>query len=428
MDGCKISLESILENTVRLTSNAATTARLVARMPRRTCAFLLAVCLPACGVDHCPPNTREESGLCIRQDPVSAGGGGTSGSDAGGGAGTRASSTSASAIESAQELDDGEACETNEACASGHCDGGFCCASGSCCRSKYDCPTSYSKRAQCTEASTCQGIREEAACTEHVCGTEMVEDDSGCGSTTLALPCDGSPVYCGGQTNQRAPRCPEKPAGPSSMMNGGTAGRTGGMAIGGSPSAMGGSQPGMAGAPSMMSGPAPGTCDQDTDCSATEYCSSGRCVADALNGESCPRSAACQSGYCSRGVCCSSGQCCRNASECAPPRSVCMDVSSCSGVRITQECRNSTCVDGAGIPDHTACNGRVAKTCGAYANVVCQDVPAQACATTCLADDNCAPGYGCLGQSICVKRCTRDEECNAAEQEFCGGPGLCADI
>jgi hypothetical protein len=101
--------------------------------------------------------------------------------------------------------DDGAA-----ACRSGYCDGARCCAGGSCCNAPGDCPPALSAVSACQDfspATTCQGERVDATCVDHVCGTETVADDSGCGGLHHACANGIAQVTCSGVVDAVAPVC-----------------------------------------------------------------------------------------------------------------------------------------------------------------------------------------------------------------------------
>lgn len=167
----------------------------------------------------------------------------------------------------------GQSCVQSAECASAHCVGGMCCEGDDCCARDEDCDaTKFAQAAKCDEASTCQGSKGVARCTGGKCTTQMVDDDSACTNTMMATMCNGTAVMCsGGATQQPPPAC-------------------------------GGS-----------------TCTRDTECPRTNYCkagatffSSGMCVPDLPDGQTCDRAEVCQSGHCDRNKCCDF-DCCATA-------------------------------------------------------------------------------------------------------------------
>jgi hypothetical protein len=373
-------------------------------------AITLSISWLGCGTDQCPKSTQEIDGYCV---------------DAPSGAledmqdaGYRASPLPARTLptedepsSSESEADDGQGCTREADCASGHCDNGLCCESGDCCRNKYDCPREYAVEPTCMTPNACQGQRGDALCDEHVCRTNIVDDDSACSATTVAVDCGGgeAAVYCSGALEQRAPNgCdPIEPA-----SDAGTAADSQSVTIG---------TAGMSGAPDEP------RCSDDQACGPNMHCVAGECVDDLPNGERCSRAAMCGSGYCGNQICCTFGQCCQSNDDCRFSRRQCVDRSACRGTRIDQQCSNNVCRDSAPVEDDEVCSGMTARTCGDYREVTCgTGVAAEACPTSCASDDDCSAGRTCASP-ICVKRCTRNEECDSARNEICTS-GLCADI
>jgi len=114
----------------------------------------------------------------------------------------------------------------------GHCQNGYCCLTGDCCAINLGggcdpqqfphgcpnpdvCPTKnppsgYWQPPTCDNQRTCQGHRMDAVCNANfTCGTQSVDDDSGCTAQMVADECTWyKSVYCNGQVNQTPPQCP----------------------------------------------------------------------------------------------------------------------------------------------------------------------------------------------------------------------------
>ena len=152
----------------------------------------------------------------------------------------------------------GAICDEDSDCLSGHCQNGHCCASGDCCAVASDCPPAYSAASTCADATTCQGTRVSANCQSNRCGSQPVDDDSGCAGQ-LNDTCGPYPtVYCSNAVSQSDPACPA-------------------------------------------------TCANDNDCDPNAHCDGGRCLYDLAQGETCDEPSDCESGlYCADGVCCNS--------------------------------------------------------------------------------------------------------------------------
>ena len=103
----------------------------------------------------------------------------------------------------------GKACNQASECISNHCQNAFCCAAGDCCAVANDCPSGYSDDPVCDNNATCQGHRVDAFCVSNECGSENVDDDTGCGMGTEVDSCGYyDSVYCSGAADQTAPDCP----------------------------------------------------------------------------------------------------------------------------------------------------------------------------------------------------------------------------
>jgi hypothetical protein len=377
------------------------------------------------------PSTYEHDGLCLKDAGAGSSAPNGPGSLASGAIGSPARDAGAESQSEERKLEDGESCDGDEDCASEHCDNGHCCRSGVCCETKHDCPSEYASRAKCSDPTTCQGTRREAICDNKTCSTAMVDDDSACAESTIALKCDGRPVYCTGRTDQAEPlAC----AIGSTTTGAGVAGMSAAFAGMSGSSDMATGTAGTSGAtPGMGESSDNTSCSGDRDCDPSSYCLSGQCIPDAQNGESCSRAAMCSSGNCAGGLCCSFGQCCRDNSDCRTSRKICVSRSTCTGAQIAQECRNNMCQDGAPVTETSACDGMEALKCGRYRAVVCQGGSASPCPATCANKSDCAIGNNCV-TGVCLKACSVDDECDRSNHEMCvgasNGPGMgvCVDL
>lgn len=214
------------------------------------------------------------------------------------------------AAECAADLADGEACHNDSDCRSAHCQNGFCCAGGDCCARAIDCPGRYATGPQCDAPARCQGSRTQATCMAHQCGSEKVDDDSGC-SEIVADDCGlAADSICTDAREQSAERCPAE-------------------------------------------------CEQDGDCDRGAHCD-GACVAEAdpvEDGDACERDAQCQSGHCQNARCCEMGDCCRGARDCPPRYDIapfCTDPGSCQGYRWEATCSFNSCWSRP-VVDNLAC-------------------------------------------------------------------------
>lgn len=218
-------------------------------------------------------------------------------------------------------LEAGEECTGDPQCASGHCDSGYCCTTGTCCSTASECPSSFSSGSQCGipgPTTDCQGTRRDATCEAFMCGTRVVDDDSGCKSD----PNDGVPDHvrdCGGY---------------------------GSIACSGTPAQV---------APVCAT-----TCGGPSECDAGFTCSGGHCIPQAGTGGSCTGTGqgTCAANLkCQNGVCCAAGTaaCCTVAQQ-ATQCGTCMQCGSDSRCTSTPSgqtdarCPTGTCHPGT-------CNG-----------------------------------------------------------------------
>lgn len=167
----------------------------------------------------------------------------------------------------------------------GHCQNGFCCDYGDCCALASDCPTpspaaGYWAPPSCNDWATCQGQRMDGTCTDSICGSAMVDDDTACiyDENHPSNQCGYYlSVFCNGEEEQTAPPCPA-------------------------------------------------TCldefgaEDDTACDPSAHCdpepprmSNSICLADLPNDEPCDEASDCTSAYCQIHFCCDVGQICAGA-------------------------------------------------------------------------------------------------------------------
>jgi len=145
--------------------------------------------------------------------------------------------------------------DANNACIGGHCANQFCCDIGICCTQISQCPQSFTLAPSCDDIGTCQGTRGDPMCVSFQCATNVVDDDTGCLTTTEAQTCGCyTSLFCDGDIAQSPPICP-----------------TG--------------------------------CGDDTACDSNCTCDNV-CKPKEPNGTSCDEDADCISGFCTDGVCC----------------------------------------------------------------------------------------------------------------------------
>ncbi len=196
------------------------------------------------------------------------------------------------------------------------------------------------------------------------------------------------------------------------------------------------------------------TCNQDSDCSAGNYCdttqSPHQCV-PTLGSGVCTRSTECTSGNCVDGVCCNvacNGQCqaCDVAGQvgtcttvtsgephgarpaCAGNGTVCGG--SCDGTSATacdypgsaQQCGSASCTNGTATPA-TSCAGNgscAAPAPAACGNYTCESDGGTTCNTNCQSDNDCANSAWCNGGACTPKgtsgsatTCTSSDQCQS---------------
>lgn len=198
------------------------------------------------------------------------------------------------------------------------------------------------------------------------------------------------------------------------------------------------------------------TCEGQQDCAQGYGCApEGICIPGGglPDGKPCQDGQSCQSGYCSDGYCCDSacnGQCeaCNvepNVGSCSPvvgapvgERTPCVEDDECGGAcdgvnraacgypGSDTVCGESTC--SSGVARGSRCNGKGAcvpeddKPCGAYA---CDEAK---CKTACVGPADCAQGYACTEQGVCVPGSTCSEDLtrtSGVNGEVACAPFLC---
>ena len=297
------------------------------------------------------------------------------------------------------DLGDGQSCDEDSDCTSGHCQNGYCCESGDCCSGIGDCGAAYWSDAVCDDAATCQGHRQDATCTDAICGSIDVDDDQACDTETLANGCGFFPdVYCSGALEQTAPACAT-------------------------------------------------SCVDDADCEEGGHCDD-TCVIDLGAGSACDEDSDCLSGHCQNGFCCTAGDCCAAPADCpdayrvAP---VCDSATQCRGHRQDATCDTSTCGT-VEVDDDSGCGTDVVSDeCGAFASVTCSGLEDQqggpSCPTTCELDEDCdaiahcadgacaidlADGLACVEDSDCVSGHCQNGYC-CQEGDCCATGADCGD-
>lgn len=290
------------------------------------------------------------------------------------------------------ELANGSACTQSADCASDHCENGFCCNSGECCVMPANCGAYPGSPASCDTVSICQGSRTEISCTNHVCASNTIDDDSACTNQVVANQCAlYQEIRCSGEVNQDPPQCTF-------------------------------------------------SCTVNADCDSGAWCDDGNCAVmeQQPNGNACTTSFNCASGHCQNGFCCESGNCCDTSSDCPAGLSggsTCDAPDTCQGSRIDHTCQNSMCgAQSAG--DDSACAGVQVSNCGFYPSTFCTSARTQAtpiCASSCQGDSDCDPGAHCNASSVCVPdladgvACDESSDCASGNcsNGFCCSNGDC---
>ncbi|MFI5297638.1 MAG: hypothetical protein ACHREM_06020 [Polyangiales bacterium] len=163
------------------------------------------------------------------------------------------------------------------------------------------------------------------------------------------------------------------------------------------------------------------TCKSDSDCGATDYCSSGVCTARGIAGASCAANDQCTTGYCTDGVCCSTActglcQACSAAKRGTTiPDGTCGPIA--AGIDPDKECPGQSC-SGTTQENGHACNG--ASACQPTTTTSClpYSCGASACKSSCAGDGDCGTGDWCSAK-LCVPKgasgssvaCTANDQC-----------------
>ncbi len=168
-------------------------------------------------------------------------------------------------------------------------------------------------------------------------------------------------------------------------------------------------------------------CLQNTDCAATEYCSSKVCTVKKTPGVSCGAAAECASGFCVDGVCCNNA-CAGTCNACTTAKKGSGANGACGAIAATadpdNECAGALSCNGSGACEKVAgagCSGAAECASGFCADGVCCD---SACGGVCNACTAAKKGSGANGACGAITASTDpDNECTAG---ICNGAGACA--
>lgn len=247
----------------------------------------------------------------------------------------------------------GQRCSAGADCTSGVCGrNGVCCGANiaagvDCCGSGSDCPAEYTLAARCDDLATCQGISGEAACSEGVCGTKPVDDDSACeGESDCGLYARVTCVL--GKRDQPDRGCATE-------------------------------------------------CRADGDCDPeAAFCQQGRCVERLDDGVFCDRDAQCKTACRDNKICCKGEACCASVADCPKGEGTCSE-SCATGRRGVVECAQHICVErSTTVDDDSACEG-MSFGCGYYKDVSCNAEREQEneCLASCETNADCDSGNDC---------------------------------
>jgi hypothetical protein len=323
----------------------------------------------------------------------------------------------------------GLTCTAGNQCISGNCVDGVCCGSS-------QCPACQACNLGGT--GTCTPVAANTPAPASFCADEGA---ASCGTNGKCDGAGGCQKYADGTSCSQA-ACP---AGGATLTKAGTC-------QGGSCS-----KPTQGCAPYFCNGVADcqATCNGDTDCATTHYCTAvgGTCVPKLANGKDCKAGGQCMSGSCVDDVCCSTptcgncqacnvngqGTCAAMAAGSVDPDGSCVDQGpttcgtngKCNGSSGCQKyvdgtsCSQATCQDAATLKQGGTCSGGTCtSTTKACAPFVCS---AGACANTCNADGDCADGTYCSGPGgMCLAKKANGAACNAAAPNQCAF-GHCVD-
>jgi len=289
------------------------------------------------------------------------------------------------------DLEDGIACDEDSDCQSEHCQNGFCCAGSDCCYIPFDCPASYAGEPVCNEPGACQGTRDDVACADHMCATEVVDDDSACTQATESDLCGlYKSVFCNGSLDQEDPPCQD-------------------------------------------------SCAYDSQCDPAAHCDDV-CLADLADGEACDENSDCQSAHCQNGFCCESGDCCHSPEDCPDhyeDPAICSSTETCQGERGDRVCIASKC-DTQSVDDDSGCVvTTMALSCGYYQDLYCTGQAVQEhpeCPTQCEEDSDCTSDGHCDGTCLADLAdgdgCDEDSDCqfDHCQNDFCCTAGDCCQL
>ena len=260
----------------------------------------------------------------------------------------------------------------NQACLSDHCDGALCCSSGDCCNVPADCPAPYAIDPGCFDTSSstaCQGSRVDATCVNHICGSVVAPDDTGCAGLNRECPNNFAPIACLDTVDQPALGCQT-------------------------------------------------LCTAGSDCRPGHTCIGPDCVLVAGTGEACTTAAEGQQGSCGPGLKCEKGICCAvGAASC------------CDGD--PAPCANGLGCDTTVFACLGTCNDYDSASCANTIDTYCFDdacVPRLPLGAQCGGDTACVSGYcveGVCCESACDALC---ESCVARLRADGEGDGRCRSI
>ena len=291
------------------------------------------------------------------------------------------------------DLMDGRPCDEDSDCISLHCGNGFCCARGDCCAAAGNCPADYTRAPSCDDPASCQGTRQDATCSDSICGTgDPINDDRGCGPRLQSDACGlYLPVFCDGGDDQDDPDCPR-------------------------------------------------ACAGDEECDAGAHCDD-TCMPDLADGLACDEASDCESGHCGNGFCCRAGDCCGGPADCPEgytQAAACDRPSACQGSRVDAVCREDSRCASETVDDDSACTPDVlSDRCGLFVDLYCSGQPNQddpPCPGACQQDGDCEAGAHCDG--TCRPDlddgdpCDEDSDCvsDHCANRFCCSDGDCCQV
>ena len=347
------------------------------------------------------------------------------------------------------KLKNGQGCSAASACASNICKDGKCCATActgvckSCDNAAGTCQTvtNATDVDTCAAPNSCDATGQCKKQNGQSCGggTECVSGqcvEGVCCDTACAGGCDACTVANGASQNGTC----------TVIASGSTGVGCGGFLCNG------------------VSPACPTTCNVNTQCAATHYCSGGACVLKKDDGAACSATSECKSNFCVDGVCCNNActdPClsCKavlkeskaNDGLCGPTAKGTDPDSNCTAAT-PASCGTTGECDGLGgcqfYDEATSCGtticvgdtkqkGQVCiapNTCGQSSNEVsCAPYKCvgTACQSSCTTDSDCQDpvNFACIG-SQCVAKLAAGLACNAGNEclsTFCAD-GVCCDI